>query len=160
MSELLLELSNSQHWEQAYEREFVAQRTGSGGYYYPIPEFEIPILFTSNILAVATDQPEARTGWWYACSLRMYLDGPGIVGGEVFGIRRKIPLNRSTLIRLPKILPQYKLKVSIPPWHRKLSLTIWEYQGPVNDSTEDLIRETGETIRIDLARIEFKIDQQ
>jgi hypothetical protein len=52
----------------------------------------------------------------------------------------------------------YLLKVEIPPWYDRMKVSIYEYDGPIGDTTEELIIERSDVIRVDLTRIEAKID--
>lgn len=157
MSHPIYDLNNSQNWQFAYSEQKTAQQTHNG-YYFPIPEFQLPTLFESPVLLVEVDCPEAKPWWWLGGTARLSIDGPGVVADEVFLIRRRLPVNRPAIIQFPQVLPQYNLSVSIVPWLRQVTLSVYEFVGPIADSTEQLLIERTDVLRVDLARIEAKLN--
>jgi hypothetical protein len=77
----------------------------------------------------------------------------------VASTQRVVLLNRGgTLIQFPRYAPQYRLEVEVPKWHKEMDLTIWEYIGPITDTTVQAVLEQADLIRVDLLRIETKLD--
>jgi len=117
------------------------------------------VLFSSSIVAVCTQSYSAKSQW-YRCGYltrRVRLPGVGLgfgsdstdSGDEI------IPLNRCTLLQFPKDLPQYEIFFTPVPWLKDFNFALWEYTGEQGDSTEELIQ----TLKVDIARLESKIDQ-
>jgi hypothetical protein len=157
MSETL-QLSNPANWGTPYQTSRQANPYGTSGLFFPIPPFQIPIQFESPILAISAENQDARAWWILGCRVRQLFDvssGPL----EVASVQRRVLLNRGgTLIQFPRYAPQYRLEVEIPRWHKEMSLTIWEYIGPITDTVEQSVLEQADLIRVDLLRIETKID--
>jgi hypothetical protein len=152
-----LQLGDSALWSRVYNQMHYAQPATPSGF-MPIPAFNIPILFSSHILAIATDSQYARSWWWLGVRAKMLIDSPGTDFGELEAYGLRVPVNAGILARFPKLTPQYRLKIEIPWWHQEMRVTIWEYLGPDDDTTEELIRTSSESIRVDLVRIETKVD--
>lgn len=79
--------------------------------------------------------------------------------GEAIGRYAKVPVNRPSLFRFPMYAAQYSLRCEIPPWFDRMKISVWEYSAVVGDSTEALVEESTDLIRVDLLRIETKVNQ-
>ncbi len=151
-----LQLRDPANWGQVYDLNRQATPYGANGF-IPIPRFEVPIVFHSPILSIAAVNSYAY-GWWrLGCRVRQLFDVPQTV--EIGSFERMVLINRGgTLVQFPRYADQYRLEINVPHWHREIRLTIWEYIGPITDTTAQLVAEQTELIRIDLLRIETKID--
>lgn len=156
MSELLLDLRTEQNWELVHNDTVIAGRRGPD-IYIPIRPFVLPVLFTSPILMVSAENIDARPWWYLGCRMQQLVE-TGVVPGEVIGRFARVPVNRPILLRFPRLAGQFSLKVEIPPWYDRMKIAVWEYVGPINDSTESLISDSTDLIRVDLARIESKLE--
>lgn len=153
-----LQLQPSSSWAAPYQTMRRANLYGGTGLFFPIPSFQIPIQFESPILAIIAENQDALAHWRLGCRVRQLFNAD-IAALEVSGTQRAVLLNRGpTLIQFPRYAQQYRLEVDVPKWHKELSLTIWEYIGPITNSTEQLLSEQSDLIRVDLLRIESKID--
>ena len=158
MATLLLDLNNEQNWQLAYNETAVAGRVGGSTLeYYPLLPFELPILLQSPILLISAENIDAKPWWFLGLRIQQRVS-TSLSFGEVSGSNRKIPVNRPSLIQFPPYAPQYSLRVEIPPWFDKMKIAVWEYTGLIDDSTESLVQERTDVIRVDLTRIETKID--
>lgn len=158
MSEPFLQLGSAANWRSVYQQMHRANPSRRRGY-IPIVPIQIPILFESHILAAAADSQFAREHWWLGYRIKMLIDVPGSDFLDFAAYEVAIPVNRGgTLIRLPKLAPQFRLRAEVPFWHEEMLITIYEYTGPYSDSTEALIEERADQIRIDLARIEQRLN--
>lgn len=157
MGDPILNLSSGSDWALVYQETKRAAYAVAPNY-YPIPAFAIPLLLSSPILVIEAANIDARPWWWLGCRLQQVLY-TGLAPSEVLGSFLNIPLNRPRLVRLPRLAPDYSLKVEIPPWFESMKISIYEYTGTVGDTTDALILEQSEVIRVDLARIESKINQ-
>lgn len=157
MSETL-QLSNSAHWGVPYQISRRANSYSTTGLFFPIPSFEVPIQFESPILAIAANSQDAKSWWILGCRVRQLFEVP-VIPEEVASVQRRVLLNRGgTLIQFPRYVSQYRLEVEIPKWHRSMDITIWEYLGPITDTVEQAVLEQTDLIRVDLLRIEAKVD--
>lgn len=153
-----LQLRDSVNWGTPYQTLRRANLYGSTGLFFPIPAFQIPIQFESPILAIVAESQEALSHWRLGCRVRQMFNAD-IAALEVTGTQRAVLLNRGpTLIHFPRYAQQYRLEVSVPRWHKEMSLTIWEYIGPITDTIEQTVLEQSDLVRVDLLRIEAKID--
>ncbi|HEY9664726.1 MAG TPA: hypothetical protein V6C65_40320 [Allocoleopsis sp.] len=157
MGDPVLQLNDSGNWDLIYSELKTAEETANNRY-RPIPDFTIPILLHSPWIAIGTNAPRARSHWWLGCRIRSIVRVPESPFNELSGDQVTVPLNAFTLFRFTTLDSAIRLKVSIPWWHRELGITIYEYTGAYSDATEDLIREQADIIRVDLARVEYKID--
>jgi hypothetical protein len=153
-----LNLEPAVSWAAPYQVLKQANPYGSSGLFFPIPTFQIPIQFESPILAISAENQDALSHWRLGVRVRQLFTAD-IAPLEVTSNQQAVLLNRGpSLIQFPNHAQQYRLEVEVPRWHKEISLSIWEYIGPVVDSTELLLTETTDLIRIDLLRIESKID--
>lgn len=156
MGEPILQLTNRANWQEVYDETFTADSAGANRF-YPLPPIVIPVLLTSPIICLAassaTAPPHYRLAYW----ARQYIGSTGI--GAIEGNTCKAMINRFMLSRFPMLAPQYQLRIDFPRWHQSMSVAIWEYSGPIDDTTDELIREQSEVTRIDLLRVEAKVDQ-
>ncbi|NEQ20658.1 MAG: hypothetical protein F6K28_15745 [Microcoleus sp. SIO2G3] len=158
MSEPRLELGSAANWRSVYQQMHRANPSRRRGY-IPITPIQIPILFESHILAAAGDSEFAREHWWLGYRLKMMIDVPGTDFLDVAGHEVNIPVNRGgKLIQLPKLAPQFRLIAEVPYWHEEMLITIYEYIGTYSDSTEALIEDRTDQIRIDIARLEQRLN--
>ena len=143
---LLVELENSTNWLQSDSQIFNG---------FPLPEYVPPYQFEKHILAIYTDNSEAKDTWnfagWASQKIRLGV-GPSL-GAESIS-NRKLWLRRTQLLIFPKLTTTYTLSIQFPQWFKKASCTIWEYWGPQADTIENQIF----TVQNDLLRVENKIN--
>lgn len=137
MSDLILDLANSQNWEQVYTVSAIANRPTPTGY-QPIGAIPIPVLMDSPIVACYAENPNARPTWYRAGSLIQRIRIGVLVGGqadtESFSARR-VYLKQVSLAIFPTLQAQYELVFRPVFWHDRMDLTLWKYTGPRSDST-------------------------
>lgn len=157
---LSLELTASEYWEEVYretKRVQPSPRFPRRGY-IPIPPYTVPILLESPILALEFRALESRPTWYVGGRCRQVIqsgNGPDLQGNQV-----TVPLNRGLhLYFFQRLAPQYQLYVEVPHWHMDSEIAVWQYSGPVMDTTEALIQQSTDQIRVDLVRIETKVNQ-
>lgn len=156
MGEIQVNLQDEQNWQLAYNETIQAGRL-SANEYYPIKPLDLPILIESSIILVIAENINAKPWWFLGCRMQQIVQ-TGIAPGEVLGSLAKIPVNRPKLQRFPRLSAQYALRVEIPPWFDRMKIVVYEYIGPIEDSTEQLLTESTDLIRIDLLRIETKLN--
>lgn len=157
MSDPILNLSTESNWALIYNETTAAGRIGSGAY-SPIAAFTIPVLLSSPIVVVEAQNLDARPWWYLGCRLQQVVT-VGIAPDQAIGSLLRVPVNRPSLLRFPRWAADYALKCEIPPWFDRMKISIFEYVGQIGDSTEQTVNEQADLIRIDLSRIESKIDQ-
>lgn len=157
MSQLILDLQGQGVWTQVFDEHRDALETTSSSH-LPIPAFEIGFLIESHILAVRCLSMTAKARWRFSGNLsqRFQIGSGGAASPlpTVTGSRQGLRLNRTELVRFPKLVPAYELLFEPPHWLKDLRLTVWQYIGPESDTTEEMV----EAARVDLIRIESKID--
>jgi hypothetical protein len=157
MSYQLLQLSNSANWEQRYSTTRNAVSLGAGSAFAPIPSITVPILISSHIIVVYVNTASSKDTWYFGGLISQKINLGLTVGGlpDSDAVQKnRLYLNRLTLLVWPRIASTYAVEVEIPKWFRQVSITLWEYIGPVADSTENMIQD----LKTDLSRIESKID--
>jgi hypothetical protein len=130
-------LGNSENWGLAFSGSFTAASApGSGDRYIPIPEVEVPILLTSQVIAVFCQSNQAPPRWRLGGLMNLKIQ-TGILTGGAFDTypfeKKRIWLSRVTLFTLPVLTPDYSLSFDIPYWIRQISLSVYEYTGPIVD---------------------------
>jgi hypothetical protein len=157
MGEPVLQLNNAANWELLYSDLKVADEISTGTF-RPIPTFTVPVLIESPWIAIETYSQEARSHWWLGCRVQPIVMVPNSPFQRIAGTQVNVPLNALTLFKFQSLEAQFRLRVQIPWWHKELSIWVYQYTGTASDSTEDLIVDRTDVIRVDLARIEFKLD--
>lgn len=152
MSHPILQLGNSNNWALLYSETLSAEVTLSGRGFKPIPESLLPVQADHRILVVNTFSNKGvrdtwKTGGWLTPVIAW--GGNNNVQDADLGSYR-IPLNQSRLLLLPNIAPTYKLRFSTPSWFQQIALTVYQYSGPEDDSTELMIQD----VQSQLDRIE------
>lgn len=153
-----LELSTSTNWQDAYSASASATYLpGSTTSHERIPPIEVPLLFDSHVLAVYPDSTTAKD-WWITAGWVSRRIQTGITIGGSPDVRatesQKLIFREINLIIYPNITSTYSLVIDAPYWFDQLSISVWEYIGPVSYSNETLIIDQN----IQLDRIEQKID--
>ncbi|MDF5706550.1 MAG: hypothetical protein PUP90_02420 [Nostoc sp. S4] len=158
MSNPVLQLGNSSNWESVYTSSVNAVVSADGQSYRPIPTITIPILLDKHIIAVSVTCSTAKPTWYFGGFINQKIALGILVGGlpdSEAVQKRKIWLNRITLIIFPKLTETYSLSLDVPKWFQDVSFSVFKYIGTESDTTEDLINQV---INVDLPRIESKID--
>lgn len=134
------EFANGANWQQVWSGNFTA--SGVPGYsdrHYRIPEIVVPILLEQFVLAVYCTS-STNPGWWHSGGLMNVKFPTGILTGGVGEThpseRYRIWLDQITSFEIPKMAANYELSFNAPYWLDQLSISVYEYTGPVHDSTE------------------------
>lgn len=142
MSHLVLELGNSNNWSPFFYTKIDAVTSNNGELFTPIPTITVPILFDSHIIAVSVSCSKSKPTWYFGGFLNQRISLGLTVGGlpDSDAVqKRRLYLDRLTLIIFPKIVSTYAVTIDVPKWFEDVSINIFEYIGPESDSTEDLI---------------------
>jgi hypothetical protein len=148
----------STNWTEAYSTQrFEIQFPGRLPPRKQIPSFVVPVLVDSPILAIWTDSDGKRPNWNLGGFVRWGIQSASI-GPELRSLNsqsQSLQLGESTLLDLRETgVQSFQLRIFPQRYLPDLRLKVFEYIGPIGDSTEDLIN----IARADLTRIEAKID--
>jgi hypothetical protein len=149
------QLTAPEYWEPIFDEVYDAVSVAPGAF-TPIPRKEIPILLEESVLAVGTSSSTSPANWRYAGRLVQRANISGVSTGLVDGQDVRCKLNLISLVVFPLLVPQYRLAYDFPPWIQNLSLSLWRYIGPETTDLNELV----ETLKVDIARVENKIDRQ
>ena len=94
----ILEIQNGSNWEVNYTDSKLVTPGNKPGTYVPIQPFRIPILFSSNIIAVKLDSVNSNPRWFLGGRLTQIIPSTGITSQEYHGKQFNCGLNRATLI--------------------------------------------------------------
>ncbi len=106
MSEITRELSSVEHWQLVYDQFFYALPAPevNSNAYHPIPDAQVPFLFDSHILAIATSSTKVKPRWYLAGRLIQQIAALGTDFIDAQATRINLQLNRTQLVVLPKVL--------------------------------------------------------
>lgn len=142
MSQPVLNLQVQSNWEKVYD-EYRTTSVSVDRSFVPIPAFELGVLFESHILAVRVLCDSAKPTWRFAgiLSQRFQIGSGGGVSAlpVVNASSRTARLNRSALIQFQRLTSNYQLVFEPAHWLKEIQLTVWEYRGPVSDTTIEKI---------------------
>lgn len=134
---------NSNNWQSVWNQSFTAEPAPGNSpeleRFFPLPEISVPIQLSSGLLTFYATSQSADPKWKFAANVkRKYVTGL-TVGGNPNAVvdSKRIFLNQFSLLRYPVSFgSSYSLLISVPYWHRQISLYLWEYTGPIIDSVE------------------------
>jgi len=115
-------LDDESNWQIVYNGFHLATEEN------PINKILIPGAFTQHtIRAYATSLP-AKPHWWLAGRLTQLL-GNSLSAPDFEASRWAVPLKARTLIQLPVLTSEYRLKFEPAKWHKEIALVIEIYTG-------------------------------
>lgn len=114
-------LDNPSNWESAYNGQHFASGTDES-----IGRILIPGVFTQHIIRAYPTSLVAKPYWWLGGTLTQIL-GSANSEPDFEGSNWRIPLNKITLIRLPQLTAEYRLKFEPARWHREITISIDKY---------------------------------
>lgn len=94
----------------------------------PIDKILIPGFYTQHTLRVFTTSLQAKPHWWLAGRLTQLL-GSNSSGPDFEASRWTVPLKRQTLIKLPVLTSEYRLKFEPVRWLKEIAIVIEIYTG-------------------------------
>lgn len=155
---LIWQPERSTSWAEKYSTQrFEIQLPGRNPPRKSIPPFTVPFLIERPIIAIWTDSDGKRPNWNLGGFVRWSIQSAAL-GPELRSLNGpslSLQLGQSTLIDMREAGAEtFQLKITPQRYLPDLRLKVYEYIGPIADSTEELI----DVARVDLARIEGKID--
>lgn len=128
----LLQLSNGANWDVKADITLNAVSIENPNRIYSIPEYSVATTFTSPITAFLILCPDARAYWTYGGYARQTISA-GLPTGQNFNtvidLQHRLSLGKVTIKFFPTYILEYGLKVTLPWYMRRASLTVWEYIG-------------------------------
>lgn len=145
---------DSSKWLLTFQDTYTAQSASPNPGYIPIVP-PVPVQIESRVFRVYGNSPEASPRWyragWFSLRIGQFFTETEVLHGVV-------PLNRRKFYIAPAVSSTFLMYFTVPWWLRTVTLGVEEYIGQFDDSTEALIREQIDVTRVDLLRIEGKID--
>jgi hypothetical protein len=139
------QFSSSANWSEVWQGTLnAAPDTIKPAYrFFPIPDYEVPILIDNPIIAISASVPDAPETWKYAgTAFQKIRTGllPTIAPNS-FTASRPFYREQISILRFDRVAPTYSIVLRIPYWIRSISLGIWEYTGPILDSTDEKLNQ-------------------
>lgn len=151
--DVVADLSNPAKWHLVYEQYRIEQPPFPPR--FPrIEGFLLPFTFERYVFACSVSTEKYKDTWFTGGWFTQRVEASGTDFGRFEAQRIRVPLNRTQLMVLPKVAPQYQLYFDPGGWLIDFTLRIWEYTGEETSREEDLLQ----AVRVDLARVEFKVD--
>lgn len=122
-----------------------------------IAPFVIPVLISSPLIAIWTDSDGRKENWNLAGWVRHAIAIPSLVNDIklINGTSQALQLGEATRLDFTSApADSYQLRIFPQKYLPDLRVKIYEYRGPIGDSTEEIL----DVVRVDLARIETKIN--
>lgn len=147
--------SNSSNWQSVWSQSFTAEPAPGNKpeleRYFPLPDISVPIQLSAGLLAFYATSQDADPKWKFAANVkRKYVTGL-TVGGNPDAVvdSKRIFLNQFSLLRYPVSFgSSYSLLISVPYWHRQITLSLWEYTGPVIDTADQKLEQILERLPV------------
>lgn len=155
MGQPVLQLAVASNWQVIWNETYEAEETLIGRAYNPIV-ITAPVQAESPILRAVGFSNSAKPYWKKAYDLSVRADTGT---GEIEVARHFVPLNTLTLVSVPDVAGSYNLNIAVPFWLLDLQVLISEYIGPIDDTTEQLVRESTEGLEILMAGLDVKLDE-
>jgi hypothetical protein len=141
MSQLLVQFNNGANWQPFYNGTYSATPVQGSARYVPIPPHTLPIAADYRILAAKATSADVRPSWKTGGWLTPIIDLSATPLRDARWNQMRVPLRTSGILILPEFAQSYRLRYDVPKWIQSVTLDIWQYIGPIDDSTEKLIRE-------------------
>lgn len=131
-------------WLRIYHQLLQATPLGPHSY-TPIPSFLLPTQISKRVIVAGASSQKAKGNWRYAGRLTPLIDcgSAEFQQAELAGLY--VPLNKGKLFVLPGYTGTYSLRFEPFYWFEDVLLSVYEFDGEVTDSTEDLIRQVSLT---------------
>ncbi|MEC4806522.1 MAG: hypothetical protein SAJ12_07280 [Jaaginema sp. PMC 1079.18] len=161
-----LALADSSLWGLLWNTDITAV-TDSLGRYEPISPITVPVVPDSHILAAYISSSTAKSYWRFAGFCTQKLQTGITVGGSIntdaSPERRKVWLNRWTLLDFPKYTQAYSMVFEPPHWLQQYSIQLFQWTGEderhltfLRDGTE--LGEKIDELRGDMSAIQADLD--
>lgn len=115
-------IDNPSNWQIAYSGQHSRSLLEES-----IGRILIPGTFTQHIIRISCTSSVAKSRWWLGGNLSQLLGSNFEPDFEAS--RWQIPLNQITLIRLPEVTAEYRIKFEPARWHKEIAIAIELYTG-------------------------------
>ncbi len=161
-----IDFTGPNKWQRVYFNRFEGNPNNAEIKAGLIDPFEVPLTFDQHVLAVAAFSSEVKPRWRTAGYLTQTYSGIDFNDTSVTATdtsptsgvdaaNKRIGLNTVELVIFPRLASNFFLWFDPVPWLKSLNFSIWEYQGIESpDRLEELI----ETVKVDIVRVEYKLD--
>lgn len=153
------QFGNIRNWQTFWSGELVARSDVErpAFRFFPIPDFEIPILAESNILAIFANIPQSDNNWYYAGTayqkVRTGIDA--VLVPDSFIDSQRFYLRQTTILRFEPTIESFSIVLRIPYWIREISIQTFQYVGPRFDTVETKL----DNLRTDLETLTAEFRQ-
>jgi hypothetical protein len=141
----LLRLSNGANWALKADITLNAVSIENPNRIYSIPEYSVATTFTNPIAAFLVLCPDARAYWTYGGYARQTISA-GLPTGQNFNtiinLQHRLTYGKVNIKFFPTYILEYGLKVTLPWYMRRASLTVWEYIGTDIDLLYQTVQQT------------------
>jgi hypothetical protein len=161
---LNLDLSGTNKWNRIFYQPFQGNPENRKIRAPLIEPFEFPFILQNHVLAIMISSSTAKASWRTAGYLTQTYPSV-ITGGQILlsesptsgvdACTKRIGLNTIELVVFPKLANQYYLWFDFVPWLPKATLGLWQFIGNQFDATQEVL----ETIKVDILRVEAKVDE-
>jgi hypothetical protein len=111
-------------WVDCFDANITAQEGMYLNSYIPIPDILVGTS-SADYLAISVESINARPQWRLGLFLQLYVLTSFAEAVEFY--RTAIPLRIPKVIEVPKIQPQYSIRLSVPTWHQDIIVDVKEY---------------------------------
>lgn len=150
-----LQLGNAANWESL--GSYTAQGApvpNNPNAYQPIPEFNIPLLIDSPIIALLVESATKKPSWHFAGyvfqKIRLGITVGGVPDSSVLE-SRVTWFDRISFVMFRRLTPEYSIALKPPFWIKDIKVTVWKYTGII--STEELDKITDVQSTVDLIKL-------
>lgn len=161
-----IDFTGPNKWQRVYFNRFEGNPNNARIKAGLIDPFEVPLTFEQHVLAITAFSSNIKPRWRTAGYLTQTYCGidfndTSITATDtsptsgVDAANKRIGLNTVELVILPRLASNFFLWFDPVPWLISLNFSIWEYQGI---ETPNRIEELIETVKVDIIRVEAKVD--
>lgn len=111
-------------WINFYDANILAANGVLPNSYEPIPDISVGTS-SADFIAIAVDSVNAKPNWRLGLFAQFYVLTSFSNAVEFY--RTAIPLRIPKVIEVPKIQPQYSIRLVIPTWHEDVIINVKEY---------------------------------
>ena len=133
------------NWQEVWS--YSDESEVSGEYYFPMPDFQCPIIFTNRYVLVTALSTLASAKWRTAGYCSMIVN-PGTTD---FGINRayvksELMFFGKNLFVFPEISNSYNLNFGIKPWIRNITVGVYRYVGLVTETYDPILEQIRDAV--------------
>ena len=127
-----VDLTNSDYWQAEIFETRAVPGTGPDAF-KPIPDFELPIFQRSRVMAASFSNPLAAPHWRRGCFIKQCAGIGSIDAGSLADIATwHCPLWHPIIFFPDPSALVWRLRCSVPYWHRQVSVAIYRYTGEID----------------------------